>query len=176
MTTDRELLELAAKAAGIKLLPDPHGVLRNCSRKNWKEDAVSNLLATMRQMVEALDWASDLNQAALHHKPLHNALAAGRAAIAEMEKAEPVAWYYVEDPWGANEWHWMTDSPESQGCDPRDWTPVYTAPPAREPLTGFDLATVIANAGAPELNTISGRAVLSLIRAVERAHKIGGDK
>jgi hypothetical protein len=44
--------------------------------------------------------------------------------------AEPIAWYWGEDPWGANEWHWMTDSPESQECDPRDWTPVYLPPPA----------------------------------------------
>ena len=29
--TDKELLELAAKAAGIKALPDPHGSLRNCT-------------------------------------------------------------------------------------------------------------------------------------------------
>ena len=31
MTTDRELLELAAKAAGIKALRSPEGVLRNCT-------------------------------------------------------------------------------------------------------------------------------------------------
>ena len=53
-----------------------------------------------------------------------NARAALRAALAAPEP-EPVAWYYVEDPWGANEWHFMTDSPESQECDPRDWTPLY---------------------------------------------------
>ena len=29
--TDRELLELAAKAGGIKVLRDPHGVWRNCT-------------------------------------------------------------------------------------------------------------------------------------------------
>lgn len=39
----------------------------------------------------------------------------------------PAAWLYVEDPFGANEHHWMLDSPESQGCDPREWTPLYTA-------------------------------------------------
>lgn len=31
MTTDRELLELAAKAAGLRLLRDPHGALRDCT-------------------------------------------------------------------------------------------------------------------------------------------------
>ncbi len=29
--TDRDLLELAAKAAGIKALRDPHGMLRDCT-------------------------------------------------------------------------------------------------------------------------------------------------
>ena len=31
MTTDRELLEMAAKAARIKALRDPYGFLRNCT-------------------------------------------------------------------------------------------------------------------------------------------------
>jgi hypothetical protein len=31
MMTDRDLLEFAAKAAGIKALRDPHGVLRDCT-------------------------------------------------------------------------------------------------------------------------------------------------
>lgn len=30
--TDREMLELAAKAAGIKTLRDPHGTLRDCTK------------------------------------------------------------------------------------------------------------------------------------------------
>lgn len=55
-------------------------------------------------------------------------------------QGEPVAWYYIEDPWGANEWHWMTDSPESQNCDPSDWTPVYAAPQQRQPVAYQELA------------------------------------
>ncbi len=64
----------------------------------------------------------------------YDAIDALSAALAEPQP-EPIAWFYIEDPWGANEWHWMTDSPESQGCDPRDWTPVYLAPKAQQPLS-----------------------------------------
>jgi hypothetical protein len=39
----------------------------------------------------------------------------------------PVAWYFIEDPWGAHEWHWLYESPEKAECDPADWTPVYSA-------------------------------------------------
>ncbi len=62
---------------------------------------------------------------------IRDAITALREALAQpAPEPEPVAWYYVEDPWGANEWHFMTDSPESQECDPRDWTPLYATPPA----------------------------------------------
>lgn len=40
-------------------------------------------------------------------------------------------------------------------------------PPAPQPLTGWELARVIADAGADELAAVSGTALLRLIRAVE---------
>ena len=46
------------------------------------------------------------------------------------------------------------------------------APLPRQPLTGWELSRVIADAGSPELSSVSGTAVLNLIRAVERAHGI----
>lgn len=83
-------------------------------------DALDNLGSMSDKDVTPYAWRAAKAEAAC--TALREALAA--------PQAEPVAWYYVEDPWGANEWHFMTDSPESQECDPRDWTPLYAAPPA----------------------------------------------
>ena len=41
MTTDRELLELAAKAAGIKALLAPDGVLRDCTGRHEAQNIFS---------------------------------------------------------------------------------------------------------------------------------------
>lgn len=83
---------------------------------------------TLQQALDALE-NSYLSDERRNYELQAKAIAALREALAAPEP-EPVAWYYVEDPWGANEWHFMTDSPESQECDPRDWTPLYAAPPA----------------------------------------------
>jgi hypothetical protein len=82
---------------------------------------------------------------------------------------EPVAWYFIEDPWGANEWHWMTDSPESQECDPRDWTPVYRHPPQRKPLSDGEISDLIL---ACEDGKVDACTYHDLARAIERAHNI----
>ena len=39
--TDRELLEAAARAVGIKALRDPHGVLRNCTGMHPEQNIFS---------------------------------------------------------------------------------------------------------------------------------------
>ena len=56
----------------------------------------------------------------------------------------------------------------SEGATPQ----AAPAPLPRQPLTGWELSRVIADAGSPELSSVSGTAVLNLIRAVERAHGI----
>ena len=78
---------------------------------------------------------------------------------------KPRAWLYVEDPWGANEHHFMTDSPESQHCDPRDWTPLYEAPPPAlvQVLEQIDLK---AQAGLCYFTLESARAFLQDIRKI----------
>ena len=84
-------------------------------------------------------------------------------------QGEPVAWYYIEDPWGANEWHWMTDSPESQNCDPSDWTPVYAAPQQRKPLTDEAIEAIL------DEFDVDREAWKPLARAIEKAHGITGE-
>lgn len=90
------------------------------------------------------------------------------SAAGNVKQPEPVAWYWVEDSWGANEWHWMTDSPESQGCDPRDWTPVYLAPKAQQPLTEEFIDALRRKYGTSRQDGF-----LAAVREVEEAHGIG---
>lgn len=64
---DRELLELAAKAAGIKALRDPHGVLRDCTGS----DPARNIFACkewnpLTDDGDALRLAVKLGMAVLH--------------------------------------------------------------------------------------------------------------
>src|SRR5574343_1893585 len=99
---------------------------------------------TLQMALDALDNLGsmsdhDVTPYAWHGAKAEAACAALREALAAPEP-EPVAWYYVEDPWGANEWHFMTDSPESQECDPRDWTPLYATPPAALAPAGWVMA------------------------------------
>jgi hypothetical protein len=41
----------------------------------------------------------------------------------QREAGEPVAWLWVEDPWGANEHRVVFDDPHDS-----KWTPLYTSP------------------------------------------------
>ena len=107
---------------------------------------MTTLHKAVQMALDALDAITDdvdgtgLNTMPSFDKAL-DAIAALREALAAPEpEPEPVAWYYVEDPWGANEWHFMTDSPESQECDPRDWTPLYATPPAAPAPAGWVMA------------------------------------
>ena len=79
-----------------------------------------------------------------------------RAALA---RPEPVAWRYLEDPWGANE-YLITDDPNT--AKGPGWTPLYTHPPQRKPLTD-DRINEIAE------DSLNGT------RAIEKAHGIGGE-
>jgi hypothetical protein len=54
---------------------------------------MNDLRTAAQQALEALEWASDLNQVAAEHKPMHTAITALRAALAQ--QAEPVQ----ELPW-----------------------------------------------------------------------------
>lgn len=45
--------------------------------------------STIKLLVEALEWCSDLTQTAIDYKPLHEAIAAGRAALTAPEPQAP---------------------------------------------------------------------------------------
>jgi hypothetical protein len=82
------------------------------------------------------------------------------AALAQPEQEqEPVAWRYLEDPFGANE-YLITDDPET--AKGPGWTPLYTAPPQRKPLTLQEVDEIWSTKTDIE----------SVVRAVEKAHGI----
>ena len=142
--------------------------------------------ALLQQALDALEPISAFGRVGtkdVEQAKLQQAITALREALTAPEP-EPVAWYYVEDPWGANEWHFMTDSPESQECDPRDWTPLYATPPVapapaapvvREPLKDEqvrDIARALPFGDGSRLSYI-WNAAKAFARAIEKAHGIG---
>lgn len=113
---------------------------------------------------------------------IHQAARPLYAAPPPAAQVEPVAWHWVEDPFGANERHVVFDDPK----DPK-WTPLYSAPPPaeqRKPLTDEQIVTVLVRAGCTgtvklsyvtgpyDVTSVTWNAV-SLVREVERAHGIG---
>ena len=87
-------------------------------------------------------------------------------AIPEPEP-EPVAWRYLEDPFGANE-YLITDDPDT--AKGPGWTPLYTHPPQRKPLTEGFIKIIIAAEMCGSGNVAS---FVDIGRAIERAHGIG---
>lgn len=79
----------------------------------------------MQQALEALEWASDLNQVAAEYKPMREAITALRAALAEPVQ-EPVAWQWLDTG------HFRKKLPRT--AEIWNWQPLYTAPPQREPI------------------------------------------
>jgi len=86
-------------------------------------------IEAMKTALEALEFFAD--EWGFTHKSTlpvrQNAIAALRAAIEQAEKQEPVAWQWL------NTAHFRKSLPAS--AEPGAWTPLYAAPPQRQPLT-----------------------------------------
>jgi hypothetical protein len=85
---------------------------------------MTKLREAAQQALEALEWASDLNAVAQNHTPLHDAITALRAALAQQEQAErrlPMELYRDEQrdvpeaSWGNK----YSDIVSDGGMDPR---------------------------------------------------------
>jgi hypothetical protein len=88
------------------------------------------------------------------------------AALKTQPEQEPVAWRYLEDPFGANE-YLITDDPET--AKGPGWTPLYTHPPQRKPLTEEEIEYL-----APV--SFTWRDMVTFARMVEGEHGIGGEE
>ena len=102
------------------------------------------------------------------------AIAACRAALAQKDEQEPVAWM-LECPTMSGDTGWILSWSQSGAglCDrlrgEEHEKPLYTAPPKRKPLTDEKLRAMWVNY-AP---IVGG--VLEFARAIEKAHGIGVD-
>ena len=62
------------------------------------------------------------------------AIAACREAMAQKDEQKPVAW--MQEQWSPDCGPWIElRHAEEMFCDKTKWTPLYTAPPKRQPLT-----------------------------------------
>jgi hypothetical protein len=52
-----------------------------------------------------------------------------------------------------------------------DWTPLYTAPPQRKPLTDYDIYEVLGYGAMAQYNSVPKYAI-EFTRAIEKAHGI----
>lgn len=83
------------------------------------------------------------------------------ATVKKMETVDPVAWMvYTMDGQSA----FVTDNPADFAPEHRA-LPLYTSPPKREPLTDEEIS---------EIFIYHGRDKETFVRAIERAHGIGG--
>jgi hypothetical protein len=108
------------------------------------------------------------------------AIAALRARLAEpetckaglqVEEVEPVAFRWkvkINDAYG-----WVVGHSEPP-ADVIEQQPLYTAPPARRPLTDEEIHFIARHECFLDFDD-EGKAVELFARAIERAHKIGGN-
>ena len=120
---------------------------------------MTTLREAAQQALEALE-----EYAPQHGRPddMMVAITALRAALAQ--QAEPVAWYQKRGQ------EVLTSHPACWGREDEPWTPLYTAPPQRKPLTDEEIFAIEND--IPD-DVLSDRAwTIWLTRAIERAHGI----
>ena len=94
-----------------------------------------------------------------------SAVSAIREALAEPEQ-EPVAWMLMND----TQCHIMATDWKPEDSDGWKTAPLYTAPPARKPLTDSEVFNMAA-----DYYEGYGFKAAEFARAIERAHGIGSD-
>jgi len=82
---------------------------------------------------------------------------------------EPVAWYHVE-----NNKVFFTASP-SDDLIGKYWTPLYTTPPQRKPLTDEEIVAIVREESRGSAISRDGSTSLRIARAIEAAHGIKGE-
>lgn len=87
---------------------------------------MSTLRQAAQQALEALEWISAQKTGGMIQRKATEPIAALRAALAEPVQ-EPVAWQWLDTA------HFRKKIPADSTSS--EWTPLYTAPPQRKPLT-----------------------------------------
>ena len=146
-----------------------------------KDEALQMALDALEYSKSYLDELADVHGTSKKAKPgstswnvnRARAIIACRAALEQKDEQEPALWRLVlrSDP---SHCGYHTQHPSKFYIDMSgekyDWTPFYTTPPKRQPLTDAKLRAMWVNY-AP---IVGG--VLEFARAIERAHGIGEAK
>ena len=122
---------------------------------------MSELRKAAQQALEALEEACG-NRCNAEYNPCYCRAAADnlRSALAQPAQG-PVVWInehgHIDRGWDAT-------------FDPTKWTPLYTAPPPRKPLTDDQIAEICMDCSLVTPSDIY------FARAIEKAHGIGGER
>lgn len=125
-----------------------------------------NLREAAQQALEALEYLDGYNGWVEVGKEIADLRAAlAETTSQESRQVEPVAWMKSD---GA-----ITTDAYRASCwrDVHSVTPLYTAPPKREPLTEKQIESAVCAAYVEKALT---RYDIAIARAIERAHGIGG--
>ena len=123
---------------------------------------MNDLRKAAQQALEALIWHDET----VRTQADSAAIIELRAALAQPEQ-EPVAWM--------NE-HGHIDRGLDAILDPTGWTPLYTAPPQRKPLTEAVIVITLRDAGYSIITNQETETAVRVFRIAERAHGIGEEK
>lgn len=146
---------------------------------------MTDVKTTVAALVEALDEASgNINPergfADELEDVLTQAVITGRKLLIELEaapaQAEPVAWQWRRkgDPWSLEKTFF---SEVFATTDDSEVRPLYAAPqPTRGPLTEAESAQIVREASRGAATRRDGTTSTRIIRAVEAAHGITGEK
>ncbi len=127
-----------------------------------------NHIDTMKQALEVVKQGSVDHLSHLQREKLAAALI---LAIEQMEKQEPVAW--MSKTGHGTYWreHITQTLREMEFGGRPIWTPLYTAPPQRQPLSQQEIDEIIMQHTG---GFIGGMHFVRLARAIEAAHGIKG--
>ena len=140
--------------------------------------------AVIEQALEAMEYADACLKRQLTTKTKHEyaqdlLLDSGTALRTALEQPEqeqePVAWM-LKSGHGTQFKEQLTDELRALTWKGKPmWTPLYTAPPQRKPLTDEEIGKAAIAAGC-DPNKDDGALVISLARAIEAAHGIVSKK
>ena len=128
---------------------------------------MSELRKAAQQALEALEEACG-NRCNAEYNPCYCRAAADnlRSALAQPAQG-PVVWInehgHIDRGWDAT-------------FDPTKWTPLYTAPPQRKPLTDEEMCLCFTRTNTSEPLSEGWPGLERFARAIEKAHGIGEDK
>jgi hypothetical protein len=95
-----------------------------------------------------------------------------KEALAKQEQGEPVAWGFQNTSiTGSNRWMMLREEvPANDQYGGALWTPLYTTPQQRKPLTDEQIKEALADMSA--LQMPFNKLIPSIARAIEAAHGI----